>query len=314
MVEYDAEKQCILCGREPGGDRISEHEVQFNCKICGPYRIWLADEPILENLKDEIRIRISGLVREIFEISNGKECPLISAKDIPAFLTQTPARFDVAGRARKLLRALERSSIYPGCEITAEYNRDAIRCYGKVGDHAETLYFYRYLVDQGWLDLRSASGDRYKITPAGWEELQRKSRTESDKAFVAMWFDPEVEQVFPDAIKPAIEACGYKAVKIDIEEFNDGIVDRVIAEINESRFLVADLTAHRNGVYFEAGYAKGLGLEVIWACREDHARDTHFDAKHLNQIRWKTLEQLKERLENRIRATIGKGPLATADN
>jgi len=71
---------------------------------------------------------------------------------------------------------------------------------------------------------------------------------------------------------------------------------------------VIDLTGHRNGVYFEAGYAKGLGREVIWTCNEEDGKNTHFDADHFNQIRWNTPEDLKDRLTNRIRAVIGTRP------
>ncbi len=35
------------------------------------------------------------------------------------------------------------------------------------------------------------------------------------------------------------------------------------------RFMIADFTGHRGGVYFEAGFAHGLGIPVIWTCRED---------------------------------------------
>jgi hypothetical protein len=51
----------------------------------------------------------------------------------------------------------------------------------------------------------------------------------------------------------------------------------------------------------------GLDIPVIWTCRDDDGKNTHFDAEHFNQIRWKTFDELREKLTNRIRATIGKG-------
>jgi nucleoside 2-deoxyribosyltransferase len=86
-------------------------------------------------------------------------------------------------------------------------------------------------------------------------------------------------------------------------------MDEIKAEIRQSRFVIADVTHHRNGVYFEAGFADGLGVPVIWACDEKDADNTHFDAKHLNQIRWTSHDDLRERLKNRIIGTIGRGPL-----
>jgi len=50
----------------------------------------------------------------------------------------------------------------------------------------------------------------------------------------------------------------------------------------------------------------GLGLPVIWTCREDDIKEAHFDINHYNHIVWKNTADLKERLGKRILATIGK--------
>lgn len=107
------------------------------------------------------------------------------------------------------------------------------------------------------------------LTIAGWDEAERMSPARADKGFVAMWFSPELTPVFDYAIGPAISDAGYTPVRFDREEHVGRIDDLILAEIQESRFLVADFTGHRGGVYFEAGYALGLGLPVIWTCRED---------------------------------------------
>ena len=59
-----------------------------------------------------------------------------------------------------------------------------------------------------------------------------------------------------------MEDTGFRALRIDMKQFNEKICDHIIAEIRRSRFLIADVTGHRAGVYFEAGYAMGLGLPV----------------------------------------------------
>ncbi|MDA1051804.1 MAG: hypothetical protein O3C40_15165 [Planctomycetota bacterium] len=65
-----------------------------------------------------------------------------------------------------------------------------------------------------------------------------------------------------------------------------------MSEIRKARFLVADFTKHRNGVYFEAGYAIGLQIPVIWLCREDEMGRVHFDTEHFNHIVWKDATDL----------------------
>jgi hypothetical protein len=73
---------------------------------------------------------------------------------------------------------------------------------------------------------------------------------------------------------------------------------------------VADYTGHRGGVYFEAGFALGLGLKVIPTCRDDEIFELHFDIKHLNTLGWQTPAELADKLNKRIRAVIGAGPSA----
>jgi nucleoside 2-deoxyribosyltransferase len=91
----------------------------------------------------------------------------------------------------------------------------------------------------------------------------------------------------------------------------DKIDDEIVAGIRRSRFLVADFTGHRGGVYFEAGLATGLGLPVIWLCRKDELEKTHFDTRQYNFIVWESdkLDELSTALKNRIEATIGRGTL-----
>jgi len=63
-------------------------------------------------------------------------------------------------------------------------------------------------------------------------------------------------------------------------EHNEKIDDLIVAEIRKSGLVVADFTGDRGGVYFEAGYARGLGLPVIWPCRKDWLEKLHFDTEH----------------------------------
>lgn len=46
---------------------------------------------------------------------------------------------------------------------------------------------------------------------------------------------------------------------IGSKEHSNKIDDEIIGEIRRSAFIVADFTGHRGGVYFEAGFAMGLG-------------------------------------------------------
>ncbi|HVN49100.1 MAG TPA: hypothetical protein VMU30_09820, partial [Bacteroidota bacterium] len=109
-----------------------------------------------------------------------------------------------------------------------------------------------------------------------------------------------------NGIKEALISCNYRPLRIDLEEHNDKICDRIISEIHHSGLVVADFTGQRGGVYFESGYAMGLGIPVIRTCRNDYIDSLHFDTRQYNHIIWETAEELKEKLINRINATLPK--------
>jgi nucleoside 2-deoxyribosyltransferase len=68
--------------------------------------------------------------------------------------------------------------------------------------------------------------------------------------------------------------------------------------------MVVDLTLNNHGAYFEAGYAIGLNIPVIWCCR-DNDKDLHFDISQYNNILWKNKEDLYNRLVKRLVAIKG---------
>ena len=91
-------------------------------------------------------------------------------------------------------------------------------------------------------------------------------------------------------------------------EHDGRIDDQIIAEIRRSAFVIADFTGHRGGVYYEAGFAHGLGRRVIFTCRADDMDKLHFDVRQYNTIVWDSSDQLSKLLQNRILALFGAGP------
>jgi hypothetical protein len=134
------------------------------------------------------------------------------------------------------------------------------------------------------------------------------SRSSATQAFVAMWFDPSLNEVWANGFDRGIRAAGYRPVRIDKRDYVGGISDEIMAEIRRSRFVVADYTGENNGVYFEVGFALGLGLTVLPTCRSDQVGTLHFDIKHINTLLWNTSAELADGLNRRIRAVVGAGP------
>jgi nucleoside 2-deoxyribosyltransferase len=181
----------------------------------------------------------------------------------------------------------------------------------------ELSQLYQMLRDTGFVEgAFSASGSvDVRPTAQGWEELEKYSqlRTDFSQVFVAMWFDDSTHDAYLEGILPAVAATGYKAIRIDKKEHNNKIDDEIIAEIRRSRFMIADFTCRpgdvRGGVYYEAGFAQGLGIPVIWTCKDTSIDHLHFDTRQYAHIVWKNSSDLFIQLKNRIGATIGDGPL-----
>ncbi len=231
------------------------------------------------------------------------------AKAVPVGGTQ----FAFATESKGVLASYVGESELPRYSLS----RSALAATGYCEDSGELdfLLLDCLTIQSGFLEIKPGRTVPSKITPAGWariQELQQGRGTGAD-GFIAMWFGNEVKPA-SDAIYRAIDLAGYHPVLMNREEHNNRIDDEIIARIRSSRFLVADMTGHRGGVYFEAGFALGLGLPVIWICREDELAGVHFDNRQYNFILWQpdALDELERRLKNRIEATLGHGPLASA--
>lgn len=165
-----------------------------------------------------------------------------------------------------------------------------------------------FIKDQGADPSSSFRARLYSVEAPGWEKISALQRLHSAsiqrQAFVAMWFTPDTEQIFSDGIAPAVSALGYLPVRIDRKEHNNKICDEIIVEIKRSRFVVADFTGNRGGVYYEAGFAHGRGIPVIWTVRENDLANVHFDTRQYNHLVFSSPTDLREKLLNRISATI----------
>ncbi len=134
----------------------------------------------------------------------------------------------------------------------------------------EMTFLVEHLVERSLLRQGEHDGGLI-LSVAGWGRLEPAGTGGiAGRCFVAMSFDPSISDAYQNGIRPAIEDdCRLTAIRVDLVEHNEKICDRIVAEIKKAQFAVADFTLHRAGVYFEAGFAMGLGRPVIWTCRRD---------------------------------------------
>ncbi len=204
----------------------------------------------------------------------------------------------------RILLHLYRKSSSADSFTPLDKNLDYPVAYAKTAD--EFKYLLEKAVGLGYVEERAGPiPPQFRLSLKGWDKVMKLQETQSrpDQAFVAMWFSPDMDSASEDGIKPALKDAGYDPLRIDMREHNDKIDDKIIAEIRKSGLLVADFTGQRGGVYFEAGFAMGLGIPVIWTCREDDVDELHFDTRQYNHIVWSSPEDLREKLYNRVEAT-----------
>lgn len=171
---------------------------------------------------------------------------------------------------------------------------------------ADLWYLMTMVRDLKLLNLQGIINAKLPValTVEGWQRVDelQSVRGRAAQAFVAMWFDPSLRDAYDSGIKPALEATGFDPVRVDLVQHSDRIDDKILAEIRRSGLLIGDFSGHRQGVYFETGFALGLGVPVIWTCRAADIEAAHFDTRQYNHIVWKDTADLNERLEARIRA------------
>lgn len=112
--------------------------------------------------------------------------------------------------------------------------------------------------------------------------------------------------------------------RVDYHPSDDRIDAEIIGHLRRSRLVVADVTGERPSVYYEAGFAQGLGVPVIWCCNESwHTvvpekvaansaeppdlkiffwKDRlHFDVRQFPHLFWREPSDLRQQIEARIR-------------
>lgn len=255
----------------------------------------------------------------------GVECPEIMSTTLDEMERRRP--LTVQKRCDRLLAFLADQQGHIGDPITVHVTDAAQVMYGtgvtelgaRLLAHTESTqaqegkYLLQQLVHKDFLELRNT--EQYAITLDGFTHLASLEQlaVDSKQAFVAMWFDESMKAAYAGGFAPAIADAGYEPLRIDGKEHLNRIDDEIVAEIRRSRFLVADFTqgesGARGGVYYEAGFAHGLNIPVIFTCRRDMIDKAHFDTRQYNHITWEAPQELRSKLAIRVSATIGDGPL-----
>jgi hypothetical protein len=283
------------------------------CPRCGQFQIdtvsgnLRADQEWFSEAEAEKMVRLSGWVREqnragIVATLTEDIVNRVIARPRPKLRSRSMIVLEILVLEREgatsdspfIVEQTIREPMILGCSYSASFK--------EVRTLLQILQSSGFVTDVGKMGFRVTVGGILAI-----EEIKSAGGS-STQGFVAMWFGPKMNDAWINGFEPAIWNAGYRPRRIDKKEYIGGIADEIISEIRRSRFVVVDYTEQANGVYFEAGFALGLALQVIPTCRKDQIAKLHFDIRHLNTLSWETPQELAAGLSTRIVAVIGAGP------
>ena len=209
-----------------------------------------------------------------------------------------------------------------------------------VPDRIEQIrYFLKALSELGYIEIISQEElddlcinnphIELSITPKGLDKIYELHNAQvfNKNVFVAMSFSRSTVGI-RNAIKRGIKDAGYSPEIMDEIVHNHQIVPEMLRLISESKFVIMDITEPNFGAYYEAGYAQGLGKEVIITCRADifsmrdfrceyktdddkscvfktTARKPHFDIAQKQILIWEDYKDLTKKLSEWIKYIIG---------
>ena len=312
------ESICKICGNKAEEYPSPKDQTVIVCSYCGRYSV--TGSFFIENYsKDKTNFyKVSSWIREqndLFQtypiFDHEKFEQIINIKD-----KKIKEKFDFL--LALFANAPQYISLYEDgfCEIDGQYIADKnalwstntflVKTWSK--SYQELCALFQKAIDNKLVDgeIINFRAINYRgLTFDGFEYLEDlgNPNQNSKNIFVAFNFEDNLKKVFNETLKQAIEKEGFNYVVVnqDNVEHNKNINDEIIGKLKSSRIVIADFTNHRNSVYFEAGFAMGMRIPIIWTVHEGHDNDMSFDTRQYPHIVWKNGEDLKKQIMDRIK-------------
>ena len=297
---------------QAGGKYISKNllycngelALDSNHKLTDKEKIRLSGWIAKENLRDNTPPVLESVIKD----KNSLEMlpPIPNPSERAYLLLEGLVReTDVIGKTFSFNNLLK----YPFEDLSESFYYSFFYALSYCSDKEEMKYLFNYLQE---LKFITFNGHTFYVTVKGFEK--NASNIKSKTAFIAMWFDEHVNNV-KESIKVAVRNAGYELPqRMDEKEHINKIDDEILVNINKARFVVCDLTSKRGdrgSVYFEAGYAMGKNIHVIWTCNKNRKKKMAFDIRQYNCLFWEkdNMDEFTYKLQKRIESVIGIGPL-----
>ncbi len=131
--------------------------------------------------------------------------------------------------------------------------------------------------------------------------------------FVIQPFDAKFDKRYMDVFKPAIEAAGLDAYRVDADPSVQVPIEAIEEGIRKADVCLAEITTDNPNVWYELGFAFASGRSVVMVCSEERTTKKYpFDIQHRTIISYSPesssdFEKLKQNLTAKIAALLKKG-------
>ena len=229
----------------------------MNCEICGTYDIDFRAHSgeVDSRIQGDIHL-LSGITRRAYESQTGPFLVTTNMIGDPVAFEREIASTAPRGIAEKeeaLLKHVAKKSQHPGARVS--FSKSKGYTLGFCSKPEELDFYVRHLIQSRLVtnqEHESSDNVDLELTPAGWDRLRaiQSANLESDQAFVAMSFNKSMDTAFVDGMKKLEADTGFRMFRIDRSEYNEKICDQILVEVRKSRFVISEVTEHRQGVYF----------------------------------------------------------------
>ena len=308
---------CPICLHEP--KLLAPHSeidaLMVNCEDCGKLQI---DGLLLPELTDRLSrdLRLRPRLRHWLRKRSDRTQKLVLEREMleKIFSQPPPAPREMADN---LIRVLGDTLVERSLGRSERHDlADLVPVIGAFDENSAGFVISELCKEGLIFPKELTAGDPMLLSFRGWDryyELQR-SHSEGPIAFMAMPFnDPLLDRVFESCFKPAANRAGFLLRRI-IDNQGAGLIDNQLrVEIRKARFLISELSGNNAGAYWEAGFAEGLGKQVIYTCEKSLFEDKHnrgsrphFDTNHCVTVPWEeaNLDSAAHRLTATIRETL----------
>jgi len=338
-----AETKCPFCNQGAKFWSIlnTHNYFGYDCNTCGAFFLTWGVIEMLKSLRGSQQVlncvseNISSNtaygkeIKTSWHLRSEEKFPLIAENITKKYLEDfLDIRIDHANKVGNLLLVLAEKAQKAAPFMAVSLSlKDIYQL--KILNFEECFIWLKKLNEMGLLDSSSfrtmghgftdddIEKHQFCLTVDGWQTIHSEQlKRNSKKVFIAMqfnWGDESgnaIRTKYIEAIKSGCAECGFVADVVS-QNHTDYITDRIVSEIKSSLFVIADFTFNNQGVYYEAGLARGLGKKVIHTVMKGHTDDKtdkfkqlHFDIKQINYIEWIDPEGLRSRIVDRIRSTI----------